>query len=166
MGSHRVDYVTGRLDPTILSSTTSTTTRLCRNDKRVHDLTDWVKEALFGSLDVGRGRFIMVGNLISKNSVLFNIAHTRGVYLSKVTAVDKNGEPVWRDKWTKEEAQAYRDFVGYRAWEKEMMHNPIIDGTIFRNEWIRFKRLPALRKYDQARVLHRPFIQVHHSQRL
>ena len=122
---------------------------LCRNDKRVHDLTDWVKEALFGSLDVGRGRFIMVGNLISKNSVLFNIAHTRGVYLSKVTAVDKNGEPVWRDKWTKEEAQAYRDFVGYRAWEKEMMHNPIIDGTIFRNEWIRFKRLPALRKYDQ-----------------
>ena len=42
---------------------------LCRNEKRVHDLTDWVKEALFGALDVGRGRFIMVGNLISKTSV-------------------------------------------------------------------------------------------------
>ena len=56
---------------------------LCRNEKRVHDLTDWVKEALFGSLDVGRGRFIMVGNLISKTSVLFNIAHTHGVFLSK-----------------------------------------------------------------------------------
>lgn len=25
---------------------------LCRNEKRVHDLTDWVKEALFGALDV------------------------------------------------------------------------------------------------------------------
>ncbi len=57
---------------------------LCSNEKRVHDLTDWVKEALFGSLDVGRGRFIMVGNLISKNSVLFNMAHTKGVFLSKV----------------------------------------------------------------------------------
>ena len=121
---------------------------LCRNEKRVHDLTDWVKEALFGALDVGRGRFIMVGNLISKNSVLFNISNTRGVFLSKVQAVDKNGEPVWREKWSKEEAKAYRDFVGYRAWEKEMMHNPIVDGSIFRADWIRYKRIPKLSKYE------------------
>lgn len=122
--------------------------QLCRNEKLVHDLTDWVKEALFGALDVGRGRFIMVGNLISKNSVLYNISRTKGVFLSKIQAVDRNGEPVWKEKWTKEEAQAYRDFVGYRAWEKEMMHNPIVDGTIFRAEWIRYKRLPKLEKYD------------------
>lgn len=121
---------------------------LCRNEKRVHDLTDWVKEALFGALDVGRGRFLMVGNLISKTSVLANIAATRGVFVSKVQAVDKNGEPVWKEKWTKEDAQEYRDFVGYRAWEKEMMHNPIVDGTIFRADWIRYKPMPALRKYD------------------
>jgi phage terminase large subunit-like protein len=121
---------------------------LVRNEKRVHDMTDWVKEALFGSLDVGRGRFIMVGNLISKNSVLYNLSKTRGVYLSKIQAVDKDGEPTWCEKWTREEAEMYRDFVGYRAWEKEMMHNPIVDGTIFRAEWIRFKKLPKLTKYD------------------
>lgn len=121
---------------------------LCRNEKRVHDLTDWVKEALFGALDVGRGRFLMVGNLISKTSVLANIAATHGVFVSKVQAIDKNGEPVWKEKWTKEDAQEYRDFVGYRAWEKEMMHNPVVDGTIFRADWIRYKTMPALRKYD------------------
>ena len=91
---------------------------LCRNEKRVKDLTDWVKEALFGALDVGRGRFIMVGNLISKTSVLANIAATKGVYVSEVKAVDRDGNPVWKEKWTKDEAQEYRDFVGYRAWEK------------------------------------------------
>ena len=122
---------------------------LCRNEKRVHDLTDWVKEALFGSLDVGRGRFIMVGNLISKTSVLYNLAHTKGVFLSKIVAVDSNGEPVWREKWTKEEAKAYADFVGFRAWNKEMMHNPIKDGTIFRHDWIRYKKVLPLHKYDQ-----------------
>lgn len=121
---------------------------LCRNEKRVKDLTDWVKEALFGALDVGRGRFIMVGNLISKKSVLANIANSKGVYVSEIKAVDHNGNPVWTEKWTKEEAQAYKDFVGYRAWEKEMMHNPITDGTIFRHEWIRFKRVLPLHKYD------------------
>ena len=121
---------------------------LCRNEKRVHDLTDWVKEALFGALDVGRGRFIMVGNLISKTSVLYNLSRTNGVHLSKIQAVDRNGEPIWKEKWTKEEAEEYRKFVGYRAWEKEMMHNPIVDGTIFRADWIRYKRLPKLNKYE------------------
>ncbi len=121
---------------------------LCRNEKRVHDITDWVKEALFGALDVGRGRFLMVGNLISKNSVLYNIAHTSGVILSKVTAIDKQGNPTWSEKWTREEAEQYREFVGYRAWEKEMMHNPITDGTIFRAQWIRWKRMPSLKRYD------------------
>ena len=121
---------------------------LVRNEKRVRDMTDWVKEALFGALDVGRGRFIMVGNLIAKNSVLYNLSRTKGVFLSKVQAVDKDGNPVWQEKWTKEEAQAYRDFVGYRAWEKEMMHNPIMTGSIFRNEWIHYKKVLPLDKYD------------------
>lgn len=121
---------------------------LCRNEKRVKELTDWVKEALFGSLDVGRGRFIMVGNLISKTSVLANIAASRGVHVSEIKAVDKDGEPVWKEKWTKEEAQEYADFVGYRAWQKEMMHNPIKDGTIFRHEWIRYKKVLPLHKYE------------------
>ena len=121
---------------------------LCRNEKRVKDLTDWVKEALFGALDVGRGRFIMVGNLISKKSVLANISASKGVHVSEIKAVDRDGNPVWAEKWTKEEAQAYKDFVGYRAWEKEMMHNPITDGSIFKHEWIRYKRVLKLEKYD------------------
>ena len=120
---------------------------LCNNEKRVRELTSWVKSALFGALDVGRGRFIMVGNLIAKNSVLFNIAHTKGVFLSKIYAVDADGEPVWKEKWTKKEAEDYKAFVGYRAWNKEMMHNPIKDGSIFRHEWIQFKKMPKLYKY-------------------
>ena len=121
---------------------------LCRNEKRVNELTDWVKEALFGALDVDRGRFIMVGNLISKTSVLANIAKTKGVHVSEIKAVDKDGEPVWKEKWTKEEAQEYADFVGYRAWQKEMMHNPIRDGSIFKHEWIRYKKILPLHKYE------------------
>lgn len=122
---------------------------LCRNEQRVQNLTDWVKEALFGALDVGRGRFIMVGNLISKTSVLANISKTKGVYLSRVNAVDANGQPLWREKWTREEAAEYREFVGYRAWEKEMMHNPIVTGTIFRAEWIQWRKTLPLNRYVQ-----------------
>ena len=121
---------------------------LCRNPSRVREMTDWVTDALFGSLDVGRGRFIMVGNLIGKVSVLANIASKKGVFVSTIYAVDKNGEPVWKEKWTREEAETYAQFVGYRSWQKEMMHNPIVEGSIFRNEWIRYKKMLPLRQYD------------------
>ena len=61
--SHRPDYIViDDLDDD----------ELCESPARVTRLTNWVKEALFGALDGGRGRFIMVGNLISKNSVLAN----------------------------------------------------------------------------------------------
>ena len=79
---------------------------LCRNPRRVKELVEWVREALFGALDVGRGRFIMVGNLISKSSVLAAIASTPGVIVSEVKALDRNGLPTWREKWSQQEAQA------------------------------------------------------------
>ena len=101
---------------------------LCRNPSRVREMTDWVTDALFGSLDVGRGRFIMVGNLIGKDSVLAKISAKEGVHVSMVYAVDKNGDPVWKEKWTRKEAEEYAKFVGYRSWQKEMMHNPIQEG--------------------------------------
>ena len=136
---------------------------LCRNEKRVHDITDWVKEALFGALDVGRGRFIMVGNLISKNSVLANLTKTKGVHVSVIKAIDKNGEPVWREKWTKEEAQEYRDFVGYRAWEKEMSCFLYHKVTKLKANHNTHKGIHSSRV---AVLLYRPLFQIDHFQRL
>ena len=81
--------------------------------------------------------------------VLKNIADIPSVKVSKVYAVDSNGAPVWADKWTKAEAEAYADFVGYASWQREMMHNPVAEGGIFKWQWIRYKKILPLRKYDQ-----------------
>lgn len=121
---------------------------LCRNEARVHLLTDWVKEALFGALDGGRGRFIMVGNLISKCSVLANISQAPTVHLSEVFARDKYGEPTWKEKWSRKELDDMEAFMGYRAFQKEMMHNPITEGAVFRHDWIRFKKPCRLQDYE------------------
>ena len=122
---------------------------MSHNEERVRQATDWVKQALFGALDVGRGRFLMVGNGFAKHMVLKNIADIPSVKVSKVYAVDSNGSPVWADKWTKAEAEAYADFVGYASWQREMMHNPVAEGGIFKWQWIRYKKILPLRKYDQ-----------------
>lgn len=121
---------------------------LCLNESRVRALTDWVLTALFGALDGGRGRFIMVGNLISKCSVLANISKTPTVHLSRIDAIDSNGEPVWKEKWTHEEVERQATIMGYRRFQKEMMNNPITEGAVFRHDWIRWKKPCRLQDYD------------------
>ncbi|MBQ3658010.1 MAG: phage terminase large subunit [Bacteroidales bacterium] len=127
--SHRPDYIViDDLDDD----------ELCRNEKRVSDLTNWVKEALFGCFGSDGGRFIMVGNLIAKNSVLQNIMQSNGVKVSKVNILDNKGNPSWKECWTKERVKELESFMGYRAFQKEYMNNPIIEGTVFKKSDIVF----------------------------
>jgi len=121
---------------------------LCRNEERVKELTEWLKEALFGALDGGRGRFIMVGNMISNNSSLARIAATKGVRVSQVNILDRNSDVTWKEKWSRKEVQDLEDFMGYRSFQKEYMNNPITEGAVFRHDWIRWKKILPLHKYD------------------
>lgn len=122
---------------------------LVNNIDRVNKLEDWVKEALFGALDGGRGRFIMVGNLIGKNSVLARIAKTKGVHVTQVSAIDTEGNPSWKEKYTIDELQSMQDFMGYRRFQKEMMNNPIISGSVFKHTWIKWKKPLKLSNYEE-----------------
>ena len=127
--SHRPDYVViDDLDDD----------ELVESPARVSKLFDWVRSALFGTLDGGRGRFFMVGNLIAKNSVLAMWCEIKSVHVTRVNIYDRAGNISWRAKWTPAEVQALADVAGYRAFQKEYMNNPIIEGAVFRNEWIRW----------------------------
>lgn len=121
---------------------------LVNNPDRVLRLTKWVKEALFGALDGGRGRFVMVGNLIGKCSVLANFIASKGVIVSKVNAIDRNGKPSWAAKWDIEEINKMAGFMGYPSFQREMMNNPITEGAVFRNDWIKWKKMLPLAEYD------------------
>ena len=111
---------------------------LCRNEKRVSDLSNWIKEALFGCFGAKGGRFIMVGNLIAKNSVLQKIMDSKGVTVSKINIVDSKGKPSWPELWSPEKIKDIELFMGYRSFQKEYMNNPIIEGTVFQKKDIVF----------------------------
>ena len=123
---------------------------LSRNPARVDTATEWTREALMGTFGAEGGRFIMVGNLISKCSILANIMETPGVHVSRVNVYDSKGNPAWPEYWTRERIEAKRRTVGYRAFEKEYMNNPITLGAVFRQEDIVFgKMLSRLSQYVQ-----------------
>ena len=138
--SHRPDYViVDDLDDD----------ELVESPGRVNKLFDWLRSALFGTLDGGRGRFIMVGNLIAKNSVLARWCDIKSVHVTRVNIYDNRGNVSWAAKWTPQEVKDIEAVVGYRAFQKEYMNNPIIEGAIFRNEWIRWGKRPTWSKFSE-----------------
>jgi hypothetical protein len=117
---------------------------LCLSEDRVKKMTDWVKEALYGTFGAEGGRFIMVGNLIGKNSVLGNISKIEGANVSRINVRDKNGNPAWPEYWTQERI-AEREKMGYRSFQKEYMNNPISEGEVFRE--MVWGKCPPLSKF-------------------
>ena len=138
--SHRPDYIVcDDLDDD----------ELCQNEARVRKMTDWLFEALLGTTDGGRGRFIMVGNLISKNSVLYNVAQREAFTVSRVNIYDSKGNVSWKEKWSKKEVQDLEAKTGYRSFQKEYMNNPITEGAVFKNDWIKWIDPLPLKQYDE-----------------
>lgn len=121
---------------------------MCRNESRVNQILDWVLDALIGALDMGRGRFIMVGNRIHRKSVLAKFAERPNIYHTIVNALDKKGNPSWSEKYSKQEIEEQIKFMGYRRAQKEYFNNPIEEGTIFKQEWITWGKTPNLKKFD------------------
>ena len=122
---------------------------LCRNPARVGKVYDWLMSALFGTMEAGRGRFIMVGNRIAKTSVLSRFAATPNIFHTTINILDKNGEPSWHQNYTTAEVQEMRTTMGERAFMREFMNAPSTEGTVFRSEWIRPTAPLPLRKYRQ-----------------
>lgn len=125
---------------------------MCRSESRVREMTQWIKEALFGCFGGKDGRFIMVGNLISRNSVLQKIIDTRTVKTISVNAILPDGTPAWPAFYTLEKLKDREEFMGYRSFQKEYMNNPITEGAVFQQRWIRWRRMLKPKYYEQIVV--------------
>lgn len=121
---------------------------MSRNPDRVQKALDWVNGALYFATDMGRGRFILVGNRISNTSILAEMAEMKNIYHSKVNALTANGEPSWPEKYTREEIENIIATKGYRHTQRELFNNPIVEGAVFSRDWIQFTTAPNLNHYD------------------
>lgn len=122
---------------------------MVRNEQRVSKATEWVLSALFGAMEAGRGRFIMVGNRIAKNSVLSKIIERPGVHHTKVNILDRDGKPTWKENYTAAEVAKMRQMMGERNFQKEYMNNPTTEGSVFRAKDIRYGKMLQLKEYRQ-----------------
>lgn len=120
---------------------------IINNSKRIGKIFDWCLTALFGTMEGGRGRFIMVGNKIGKDCVLARYEQTEGVEVTTVNILDKNGESSWPENYTLSEILSMRTFMGERRFQKEYMNNPVNEGTVFLDKHIRYGKILPLLQY-------------------
>jgi predicted phage terminase large subunit-like protein len=153
-GEHRPDYiVVDDVD----------TLKRCNNDRLIHEGIDYITGTLWGCFDKGNERFIFNNNLIHKNSLMGKLielsviankqaeeqAISRTFYHIKTPAVlDDDFTPSWPEKYTAEYWREKRASTTYRSWMREYMCIPLVDGTIFKPEWIQYKKMLPLSKYD------------------
>lgn len=149
---------------------------LSHNPKRVRKLVDWVCDALMGCFDVGDQRFVVCNNRPFVHSVLGSLVNEKlkgaevvnvkrlaknisapGAFLYqhkglwhhlRANAVDADFNPSWSEKYTKAYWLMIRDDRSHRSWMREYMNTPIVDGGIFKNDWIRWKEPLLLEDYD------------------
>lgn len=118
-----------------------------RNPKRVDEAERWLRNALFGAMDItGRGRFVMVGNRFAADMVLSRMYEVADHKMT-VNILDDKGEPSWKERYTLEECQYMITKMGYNGSQREYFNNPIAEGKTFKAEWLNFKKLPPLRAY-------------------
>lgn len=120
---------------------------MCRNPRRVKEAVDWCLSALYGTMDMGRGRFVLVGNGIGRKSVLKSIAEKSHFYHTVVNVLDKKGKPTWKENYSMNEVNAIRKDIGERLFQKEYMNNPVNEGTIFEKKYITYGKMLPLREY-------------------
>lgn len=125
---------------------------LCRNPRRVDFVVDWCLTALIGTMAMGRGRFVLVGNRIGQYSTLSEIATRPHFYHTVVNALNKRGQPSWKENYTLAEINDLRAEMGERRFQKEYMNNPIIEGAVFERKYIHYGKMLPLRKYKRLVV--------------
>lgn len=120
--------------------------QLCRNPDRVRKLTEWALKALYFASDMGRARFLVVGNRISNNSLVANIAQMNGVWHYRVNAIENN-KPAWPEKYTIEEIEQVAAKLGYRNAQQELFNNPITEGAVFKQQWLIYEKTPPITRF-------------------
>jgi len=142
------------------------TKKRSKNPKLVKELFEYLKEDIWGTFGAGNRRYIQCNNRFSKTSVIQYMSDhfevVRQDYLERkrepkhhimvVKAIQDSGASGWPENYSLEYWEELRKDIGERAFQREYQDNPIEEGTVFKNEWLNYKKLPPLHEYEQLIV--------------
>lgn len=138
---------------------------IVNNEKRVLQVVNVILGALMNALALKGGRLIVENNRIHPRGILAHIVGNitpqtpkrEGLYHSVVYATEKakhkkayiseGGKPAWIERYTNEMLERRFKKIGPTLTAAEFYHEHNIEGKIFKNEYIQFKKLPHPKHY-------------------
>jgi len=131
---------------------------IVNNQKRVKKIVERILGALFFALEMKKGgTLVIAGNRIHAQSILAHIVgdtkpnapKREGIYHSKVFAIDpKTGLAAWHQRYTVGQIESKIKKVGNAIGRKELFHENHVEGTIFTDKKIHWRKLLPLSKYE------------------
>ena len=118
------------------------------NEIRLNKSWDWMTGALYGSFSItGNKRFIVLNNRIAKDCLVERAA-AKADNIETVNLLGPDGKPTWPERFTLDDCQYMIQKMGTRLSQREYFNNPITEGKVFLNEWLPYKKLPKLNRYQ------------------
>jgi phage terminase large subunit-like protein len=115
-----------------------------RNQSRIQKKWEWVEQALFPAMSIsGSKRFIVIGNIISKESVVVKASRIADDY-EQINILDKDGNPSW-SRYSLEQVNYMLSKISYASGQKEYFNNPINEGSVFKE--MTWGKVPPLSKF-------------------
>ena len=105
---------------------------------RVNTLYKKVCAAAYMTRGQGDMRFIIVGNKISYNSIVHKFEQNEKFTVSKINALNEQGESNWPQVYSTERIKQDIEVIGSIAASTEMFNTPIVEGNIFKPEWLTY----------------------------
>ena len=123
-----------------------------RNPEIVQAILDWVKSAVYPSLDV-RGTLMIIGTILRWHSALHLMLTSldepychfqRQIY----RAYQEDGTSLWEARHPVARLQLQKQLMGTVAFNREKMNEPAQDGGYFQEDWIHYYHPDSLKDRD------------------
>lgn len=97
-------------------------------------------------------RQIMSNNYIVKNGIVDGWAaknkKSPNLDIMTVNLCDADFNPTWKERYTREECIAIINDSDYYTSQREDFNNPVEEGKVFKEKWIRFKKVHGNKHWD------------------
>jgi predicted phage terminase large subunit-like protein len=122
-----------------------------RNAEMVAQVLDWVKAAVYPSLDA-RGSLMIIGTILRWRSALHLMLTSPEepycLFRRQIYRAIQDGASLWEARHPLERLQAQKQLMGAVAFNREKMNEPVREKGLFKEQWIHYYHPDILKDRD------------------
>lgn len=122
------------------------------NERLVKERVEKLTGDLMGAFGKNVKRLTASNNLITKKGVMMKLWEKLkdSPYTKRhiINLTEKDGTPTWPERFTKEDVKVIHDSFDHYSLQREFYNNPIEEGRLFKENWIKQEKVHGNQKYD------------------